>query len=264
MNRNKRRFYESDFSNIEREVESALSSLTNQYTKEEGTVETSYEDEKNFAKKILRTHYKIVEVSDGRRSANEPMSWVISYAEPSSSVDEDIEVVATDLVRDLYDKFPELYFIDESDSNQGIVLMFENALAISQDELKKFVGSYADKYDFDVSVMTSFRGDRLNILIKKHTRAKTESVKPVRTKRRIVKEEYDPEKNVWYFSISGEAQFVASDEATEEALNGDNELLCEEFYAQDLSKIDLNFVEIEGAFYKEKLPDGSYREKQAW
>ena len=172
MNRNKRRFYESDFSNIEREVESALSSLTNQYTKEEGTVETSYEDEKNFAKKILRTHYKIVEVSDGRRSANEPMSWVISYAEPSSSVDEDIEVVATDLVRDLYDKFPELYFIDESDSNQGIVLMFENALAISQDELKKFVGSYADKYDFDVSVMTSFRGDRLNILIKKYTRAK--------------------------------------------------------------------------------------------
>lgn len=67
---------------LEKEVETFLKKYTNNFTKKSGTVETGYKEEKDFARDILKASYDIVEVSDGRRSEGEPMSWVISYSDP--------------------------------------------------------------------------------------------------------------------------------------------------------------------------------------
>ncbi|MBO7211313.1 MAG: hypothetical protein J6V44_09975 [Methanobrevibacter sp.] len=64
------------------ESEKVLKDYTNDWKKESGTSRTYYKKEKDNATDILKKHYKVVEVSDGRGSNDEEMSWVISYAEP--------------------------------------------------------------------------------------------------------------------------------------------------------------------------------------
>lgn len=64
------------------ESEKALKDYTKNWTKESGTSRTYYKAEKDNGIKILKKHYKTVEVSDGRGSDEEDMSWVISYSDP--------------------------------------------------------------------------------------------------------------------------------------------------------------------------------------
>ena len=64
------------------EVEDQLKDLTNNFSEKDGVVRCWYEQEKVFGVQILKKHYKVVEVSDGRGSDDEDMSWVISYATP--------------------------------------------------------------------------------------------------------------------------------------------------------------------------------------
>ncbi len=64
------------------ESEKVLKDYTNGWKKESGTSRTYYKKEKDSAIDILKKHYKVVEVSDGRGSNDEEMSWVISYSEP--------------------------------------------------------------------------------------------------------------------------------------------------------------------------------------
>ena len=66
----------------ESEVMDFIKKFTNDFTKEDGSIRTGYESEKNYARKILRDAYKYVSVSDGRMSKGEDMSWVISFSEP--------------------------------------------------------------------------------------------------------------------------------------------------------------------------------------
>lgn len=64
------------------ESEKALKDYTKNWTKDSGTSRTYYKAEKDNGIKILKKHYKTVEVSDGRGSDKEDMSWVISYSDP--------------------------------------------------------------------------------------------------------------------------------------------------------------------------------------
>lgn len=58
--------------------------LTNAFKRKEGTMQTWYEDEKDAAVQVLKQHYNVVDVSDGRRYDGEEMSWVIAYDEPKA------------------------------------------------------------------------------------------------------------------------------------------------------------------------------------
>lgn len=64
------------------ESEKALKDYTKNWTKDSGTSRTYYKEEKDNGVEILKKHYKTVEVSDGRGSDEEEMSWVISYSDP--------------------------------------------------------------------------------------------------------------------------------------------------------------------------------------
>ena len=64
------------------ESEKVLKDYTKNWTKESGISRTYYKKEKDSATDILKKHYKVVEVSDGRGSNDEEMSWVMSYSEP--------------------------------------------------------------------------------------------------------------------------------------------------------------------------------------
>lgn len=64
------------------ESEKALKDYTKNWTKDSGTSRTYYKAEKDNGIDILKKHYKVVEVSDGRGSEDEEMSWVISYSDP--------------------------------------------------------------------------------------------------------------------------------------------------------------------------------------
>ena len=66
------------------EIEKVLMKITDNFSDKDGSVETSYENEKDSARDILKKHYKVVEVSDGRRSSSETMSWVIAYSNPKN------------------------------------------------------------------------------------------------------------------------------------------------------------------------------------
>ena len=63
-------------------IEQELAELTSNFTEPDVALKCWTKNEKYNAIKILRDHYKIVEVSDGRMSPDEGMNWVISAAEP--------------------------------------------------------------------------------------------------------------------------------------------------------------------------------------
>ena len=64
------------------EIEKSLNDYTNGWKRESGTSRTWYETEKDHCKNILKKHYKYVDVSDGRGSDGEEMSWVVAYSDP--------------------------------------------------------------------------------------------------------------------------------------------------------------------------------------
>lgn len=64
------------------EIKETLENITNNFTKASGSVQTEYEDEVSIAKRILKQHYKVVEVSDARTFDNDAVTWNISYAKP--------------------------------------------------------------------------------------------------------------------------------------------------------------------------------------
>ena len=68
----------------ESETEDFIKKYTKNFTLEDGTIRTYFKEEKDDARKILRDHYKIVEVSDGRRSNDEDMCWVLAFNEPKT------------------------------------------------------------------------------------------------------------------------------------------------------------------------------------
>ena len=75
---------DEDIAWTEVNIKSVLDDLTNGFTKARGSIETEYEDEASIAKRILKRHYKIVEVSDGRRNSDSPVIWHIEYDIPLS------------------------------------------------------------------------------------------------------------------------------------------------------------------------------------
>ena len=64
------------------EIEMDLKSLTNNFTKKEGSLKCGYEEEKISAVEILKKHYNIVEASGDDR--NNDFWYVIEYAEPKT------------------------------------------------------------------------------------------------------------------------------------------------------------------------------------
>lgn len=75
---------EDDGAYSEDEIYDLLKSkqFTDNFTNEDGTVRTYYESEKDYTKNILKKYYDVVEVSDGRRSSDEDMCWVVAYSTP--------------------------------------------------------------------------------------------------------------------------------------------------------------------------------------
>ena len=69
----------------EEETEAFLKERTNNYTKEDGAVQTYYQTEKDNARDILKQHYKYVDVSDGRRAKDDEMRWVIAFSTPKKA-----------------------------------------------------------------------------------------------------------------------------------------------------------------------------------
>lgn len=65
------------------EIAEILTDWTNNGTKASGGVTAYLEAEKNNIVKWLDQHYKVVEVSDGRMSADEGTTWNISYSNPN-------------------------------------------------------------------------------------------------------------------------------------------------------------------------------------
>lgn len=63
------------------QVEAELRKMTNNFTVESGAVSCFFREEKDYGRDVLKQYYKVVEVSDGRRSEDEPMSYVIAFAE---------------------------------------------------------------------------------------------------------------------------------------------------------------------------------------
>lgn len=63
------------------QVEAELRKMTNNFTVESGEVSCFFREEKDYGRDVLRQHYRVVEVSDGRKSENEPMCYVIAFAE---------------------------------------------------------------------------------------------------------------------------------------------------------------------------------------
>lgn len=69
-------------------IERVIKQLTKDFKIVEGSLRTYYEQEKQAAVEVLKKHYNVVEVSDGRFDNNDDISYVISYAEPK--VDESL------------------------------------------------------------------------------------------------------------------------------------------------------------------------------
>lgn len=65
------------------EVEKSLKDYTNNWKRQDGTARTYYKTEKEHIMDVLKKHYKVVEPSDGRRSEDEEMCWVVSYSDPT-------------------------------------------------------------------------------------------------------------------------------------------------------------------------------------
>lgn len=84
-------YEQSDYSDAD--MEKVIKNLTKNFTSEDGAIKTGYVNEKDFCRDLLKKYYKYVDVSDGRRSRNEDMCWVIAYAEPKSDLN---EAVSTD------------------------------------------------------------------------------------------------------------------------------------------------------------------------
>lgn len=64
------------------EVEKSLKDYTNNWKRQDGTARTYYKTEKEHIMDVLKKHYKVVEPSDGRRSEDEEMCWVVAYSDP--------------------------------------------------------------------------------------------------------------------------------------------------------------------------------------
>ena len=73
------------------EVEEDLKSLTHNWTDKKGTIRCYYEQEKQYGVQILKQHYKIVEVSDGRTGTGQDMSWAITYKDPKKEIKENLD-----------------------------------------------------------------------------------------------------------------------------------------------------------------------------
>lgn len=82
------------------QVRAMLEEDTDNFQKERGVISTAYEEEKDVAVRILKYFYENVEVSDGRRTKDEPMSWVIAFNKPFSAekkrIEERLEVEEAD------------------------------------------------------------------------------------------------------------------------------------------------------------------------
>lgn len=146
-------FKENDYAMSKEEVLKFLDDYTDSFTDYAGQIETSYEVEKDYAKEILSKYYKVVEVSDGRTSRNQPMCWVIAFDTLKKELPEDVEERASELIQELYDNFIGLNFYKERptvDSN-GLVLYFElpkNLVLATKDSITHVVNSYDGKAKF--------------------------------------------------------------------------------------------------------------------
>lgn len=66
----------------EKEINDFLVSRSKNFTVADDVIKTYYKNEKDTAVQILKKHYKLVDVSDGRHSEDDEMVYVIAYAEP--------------------------------------------------------------------------------------------------------------------------------------------------------------------------------------
>ncbi len=65
-------------------LQKTLEVLTNKFSKAEGSLVTGFESERDLVKRLLKSHYKIVEVSDARKSETDESSWRIEYSGPKA------------------------------------------------------------------------------------------------------------------------------------------------------------------------------------
>jgi len=63
-------------------IEYQLAELSNNFTEQNGAVKCYTEVEKDQAKEIFNKYYDIVEISDGRKSDNDRLSYIIAYSNP--------------------------------------------------------------------------------------------------------------------------------------------------------------------------------------
>ena len=62
------------------DCERDLRKMTQNFSKEEGTITAWDKPTRDFTREILRKHYNNVEVSDGRMSSDEEPSWVFAFS----------------------------------------------------------------------------------------------------------------------------------------------------------------------------------------
>ena len=63
------------------QVEAQLRELTHNFTDASGELKCFFREEKDYGRDILKQHYRVVEVSDGRHGYHEPMCYVLAFAE---------------------------------------------------------------------------------------------------------------------------------------------------------------------------------------
>lgn len=127
------------------------------------TNKSGYEDDDY---RIVDQHNKILKSKSGEQLRFDTEKEAEEYA-----LEEDMnkEWTATDIVKDLYDKFPQVSFYDETDLDNDMVgLKFYDADKVDQDQLEELIKSY--------NVWYRLRGNKLLIKAKEDEEYVTESI----------------------------------------------------------------------------------------
>lgn len=106
------------------EIERVLKKLTKNFKVKDGYLRTYYVQEKLLAVPVLKKHYDIVEVSDGRVDETSEPSWVISYSNPKEELDENLSMNewydSPEPDEDDADIFYEVYVVDPGEDISSV------------------------------------------------------------------------------------------------------------------------------------------------
>lgn len=106
------------------EIERVLKKLTKNFKVQDGYLRTYYVQEKLLAVPVLKQHYNIVEVSDGRVDETSEPSWIISYSNPKEDLDENLSMNewydSPEPDEDDADIFYEVYAVDPGEDTNSV------------------------------------------------------------------------------------------------------------------------------------------------